>query len=497
MSLLSDRARMLREVRRRSLWHFIGFAVDILDGRGSYQDNWHIRATAQALEDAAARRSRRLIVTQPPRTLKSVSSSVAYPAWLLGNDPTLKIVCVSYSHDLAKKHAADFRRLVESSEYQLLFPGMCLSSRKNTETEQVTTRGGSRLATSVGGTLTGRGADYIIIDDPLKADDAMSKAERDRVNAWFSGTVVSRLNSQRDGVIVIVMQRLHVDDLVGHLTDVEGHGWKMLNIPAIAERDTDYQISEAETYSRREGALIQPELTTREDLDRLRQEMGSSLFSAQYQQNPLPQEGSLIRRAWIAEYEERPLSFDAIVQSWDTATGGGISNDYAVGTTWGVAGRFYYLLDVWRRQVEYPTLLRETLRLARERRANMVLVEDADIGKALARELRRELRGDAMVRAIRPAGDKICRLEAVSALFEAGRVLIPRNAPWRDNFLSELLSFPGSRRDDQVDSVSQFLNHVNKFPEGVLRFDPVTRRRFGSSFRVTLIERPEEPYYLM
>ena len=176
----------------------------------------------------------RLLINQPPRSLKSICVSVAYVAWLLGHDPTRRIIVVSYSNEFAAELHRQFRMVIDAPWYRALFPGM--RPAKDSGTELVTTAGGSRYATSVGGALTGRGADLIIVDDPLKAEEAMSEAARKRVIDWYGGTLVSRLNDKETGPIVVVMQRLHENDLAGHLLD-QG-GWQHLELPAIAVEDS-------------------------------------------------------------------------------------------------------------------------------------------------------------------------------------------------------------------------------------------------------------------
>jgi len=195
-----------------------------------FMDNWHIDAIVYALTLAIQGKMPRLIINLPPRYLKSFIVSVVLPAFILGMDPTAKIICVSYSDELAKTLARDFRRLVESTWYQKLFPNVRLS--KVTEGEIVTTAGGSRLATSVGGSLTGRGGDFIIIDDPIKAEDALSDRARQSNNEWFNTTLLSRLDDKQRSVLILVMQRLHVNDLTGF---VEGSGgFHKISLPAIA-----------------------------------------------------------------------------------------------------------------------------------------------------------------------------------------------------------------------------------------------------------------------
>jgi hypothetical protein len=192
---------------------------------------WHLQAIGWQLERVRRGEIRRLIINMPPRSLKSIMTSVAFPAFLLGHDPTRRIICVSYSGDLARKHANDFRALVETPWYRELFPGARIG-RKDSETEIEFGARGFRLATSVGGTLTWRGGQLIVVDDPLKPDDALSETKRSAANQWFANTLLSRLDDKRTGAIGIVMQRVHMDDLSGFLMS-QSDKWELLSLPAL------------------------------------------------------------------------------------------------------------------------------------------------------------------------------------------------------------------------------------------------------------------------
>lgn len=458
---------LLRELRRRSFKHFAEYQFEGLYGEGSFMSNWHIDTIAWHLQQVRAGEIKRLIINLPPRMLKSHISTVSFPAWLMGLDPATRIIAISYAQDLSRNFSSEFRRLIAQERYQELFPGVARSINRNTEIEQQTEDGGYRFATSISGTLTGRGADYILIDDPMKADAAMSEAERRRVNEWFINTVMSRLNSQREGAIVIVMQRLHVDDLTGHLTEEEGHPWTAVDIPAIATEDREYVTGpRGGRHIYRVGDVIQPERMNLRETEALRTTLGTYTFQAQYQQNPVPPEGNLIRREWLHYYEfdNMPTEQDCIVQSWDTASNAGERNDWSVCTTWKICGDRYYLLDLFRRRMEYPALKAEARRLRNHYSANIVLIERQGLGEALVKDLINDGRPGTRHRWINPAGDKVARLEGVSAMVESGQMLIPSDVAWRAELERELLSFPGSRHDDQVDSISQFLNWVRSRP---------------------------------
>src|SRR5271156_5523103 len=259
-----------RALLRQYFCAFIQRSFRHLKPQTSMQMNWHIEVIAAKLEACRRGEIRRLIVNVPPRHLKSLCASVAFPAWIFGLDPAAQIMCVSYAQDFAEKLARDCRSVMTSSWYKAAFPTR-LASDKQAVQEFVTTRQGSRLATSVGGVLTGRGADIIIIDDPLKADEAASDTQRRRVNEWFQNSLYSRQNDKQLGCIIIIMQRLHEDDLVGRVLEQEN--WEVVSFPAIAEQDEEHLIRTpfgSKRFTRREGDLLHPERESRETLDRTR-----------------------------------------------------------------------------------------------------------------------------------------------------------------------------------------------------------------------------------
>jgi predicted phage terminase large subunit-like protein len=451
--------KILQAAMRQDLGTFTAKVFSTVSPGDNYLHNWHIDAVSHALMQIHHGKNRRLIVTQPPRSLKSICTSVSFVAWSLGHDPSMRFACVSYSHELAASFARQFRTVVTSEWYRALFPTMRLS--KDTETECVTTKNGGRFVVPVGGSFTGRGADVIIIDDPLKADDAQSDKARRVVNDWFSTTVLSRLDDKQKGAIIVVAQRLHEDDLPGRLLR-EG-GWHHLDLPAIAQEDQEIPIGPDAVHRHRKGEALHPEREPLALLEGIKREMGSLTFSAQYLQRPVPPEGNLIKRCSIKWYDSPPARTTGaqVVQSWDVASTTGDARDWSVCTTWLSFKRNYYLLDVWRGRLEFPRLKHQLITLARDHAPNRILIEQAGPGLHLIQEFRANpVPGVPMPIGIKPAGDKLVRMEAQCARFEAGQVYLPREAPWLSELLHEILSFPNSRYDDQIDSISQFLKRA-------------------------------------
>ena len=303
--------------------------------------SWHLEVIAAKLTAVREGKIPRLIINLPPRHLKSLMASVAFPAWCLGHDPSAQILCVSYAQDLADKHARDSRSIMMSPWYQRIFRTRLAPHRQAVQ-EFVTTRQGYRLATSNGGVLTGRGADFIMIDDPLKPEEALSAALRRACNDWYDHTLYSRLNDKRHGRIVIIMQRLHEDDLVGHVLAQEP--WEVVSFPAIAEVDEVHAIDTIwgpRCFRRQRGEALHPEREPLATLAHLRRTIGEYNFAGQYQQSPAPLGGGLVKAEWFKRYhdKERPERFDRIVQSWDTANKATELSDFSVCTTWGVCGK--------------------------------------------------------------------------------------------------------------------------------------------------------------
>ena len=449
---------VLQAVLRTHLRYFIRKVFATVSPGEPYLHNWHVEAIAYQLERVFRGETTRLMINQPPRSLKSICVSVAYVAWLLGRDPTRRVIVVSYSGDFAAELHRQFRQVASSEWYAALFP--CARWAKETGLEFVTTLGGGRYATSVGGTLTGRGADLIVIDDPLNANEAQSEAARKRVIDWFGGSLVSRLNDKRTGAIVAVMQRLHEDDLAGHV--LRQGGWTHVDLPAIAVEEQVFELGAGKWHLRRVGDLLHPERENAEALQALKREIGSMMFSAQYQQQPVPLEGNLIRRGWFRYSTPSDLSAPTwstkIVQSWDVAMQTGDTNDYSVCTTW-LADRDEVTCSTFSVvRLEYPELRRKVIALAHEHACERVLIEDAGPGMNLLQDLRHSpAPGTLRPIGVRPEGGKLERMAAQTAKIEAGHVHLPENAPWLGEFLSELLAFPNGRHDDQVDGVSQFL----------------------------------------
>ena len=441
---------------RQDLSTFLHRSFVELNPGTPYLDNWHLQVLADRLEQCRRGEIKRLLISLPPRSLKSHCVSIAFPAWLLAHDPSAQIICASYSQDLSEKLSRDCRTLLQSHTYCKTFATR-LSDAKQTVSEFVTTQHGFRMATSVGGTLTGRGADFVIIDDPQKPDEALSELSRERTIDWFKNTVSTRLNDKSKGCFIVVMQRLHEEDLIGHL-EAQG-GWSVLRFPAIAEETEVHRyrtVLGEEAFTRLPGETLHPEREPIEVLTQMKATLGEYNFAGQYQQRPSPAGGGMIKLGWFRTYStsDLPETFEQVVQSWDTATSVSELADYSVCTTWGIAQKNVYLIHVHRERLEYPDLKHRVMALFEQFRPSTILIEDKASGTQLLQELRNERVYAA--KKYQPHGDKIMRMHAASSLLEQGFVYLPAKAVWRDGYLNELASFPRGRKDDQVDSSSQF-----------------------------------------
>lgn len=450
-----DDQAALNALLRLDFAFFLRFAFRELGGEGPYQHNWHIDAIAHQLDLIRTHQNRRLIATIPPRHLKSVTISIAWVAWMLGHNPALKFLCISYGQDLADDHAEACLKIMRSHWYKAAFPSLMLTRRSVRDI--MTSAGGGRMSTSVDGVTTGFGADIIIVDDPMKAQDTNSQAAREKIEVWFDQTLMQRLNDQEKGAIILVMQRLHEADLAGSL--IERGTFRELRLPAIAEEDEAVPIGQGRIYRRRAGCALHPARQSLEILNE-RKLSNAQVFAAQYQQKPVPADGNVFEAAWLKVYDPATLdrSHGEVVQSWDTASRDNPFNDWSVCITALVQGQMIYIIDVFRKRMRFHELENTAMELARTHRAATILIEEAASGLQLIDAMRaRPEPGVSMPIARKPEGDKITRAGGASSMVQAGRLFLPVQAHWLGEFTGELLGFPATRHDDQVDALTQLL----------------------------------------
>ncbi|ASI47645.1 MAG: phage terminase large subunit [Anaplasma ovis] len=433
-----------------------------------YVDNWHIRAISDRLEAVLAGKIKRLIINVPPRSMKSICVSIAWPAWILGLNPKARIIAASYSQILSERLSLDTRYILQANWYQELFPEVKIIKDQNTKHRFQTTQLGYRFATSVGGTITGEGGNFLIVDDPMNPLQSESRTYRQKVCNWFNQSLLTRLNDRRNGVVVVVMHRLHTEDLTGHLLAKKGYGnrWHHLSLPLVSTRKTKVYSFALPSILQSSGRKSRRVLHVRQDneplrrsmsaqyIARLKQDVGTYAFSSQYQQDPIDNLGKgIIKRQWFKRYVDQiPHEECVIVQSWDTAGTEARSSNFSVCTIWAHKGRDHFLLEVYRVKLKYVALKRLVLHLESLWKPNAVLIEGKSSGIQLTQEL-----SHLPIISVVPMGAKDIRVFKIIPMIESGHVFLPHEASWLGDFEQEVCSFPYYKHDDQVDSMTQFL----------------------------------------
>lgn len=465
----------------RAGWHVVEPATP-------FAENWHIDAIADHLEAVTNGHIRNLLVNMPPRHMKSLCISVFWPVWSWLRDPASRWLFSSYSSDLSQRDSVKARRLIESPWFQREYGHIFqLTGDQNTKNRYENDKTGYRISTSVGGKATGEGGDYVVVDDPHKASEASSDVKRRGVLEWWDETMSSRLNDQKTGRKVIVMQRLHENDLSGHV--LEKGNYVHLLLPAEYDSRRAKQTAIGFVDPRRnDGDLLWPKHIGPTEIASLKTELGSYGYAGQYQQTPVPRGGGVFKADWWQYWHKLPPLRSVIVVG-DTAQKEGLSNDYSVFAVWaeGVDGNFY-LLDLWRERAAFGKLTRgaHTMYYRWQGDAPLtyqLVVEDKNSGVSLIQTMRRpymltddagqperDADGNAVIHPAITIGpfprhkspreaelarlDKESRANAVVALVENRRVFVPANAPWLAEWLSEHSAFPNGTHDDQVDTTS-------------------------------------------
>ncbi len=447
----------VRQLASESLYAFFRATFGVTEPGATFIDAKHSRVLARALEKVATGETKRLLIAIPPRHGKSLLGSVVFPCWLMGHDPALRIIAASYGDQLAKDFSLKSRLLLQSEIFSSIFPDMELHPNGQALDKLMTSAGGYRRSTSIGGVLTGMGADIAIVDDPIKASDAGSELVRNAAYEWFKTSLMSRFDKPAEARIVIIAQRLHQDDLIGRLKD-DG-GWTVLEMPSESWREEVYDLGDGQEWVFKPGDLLFPERFDHEVLKQVLHDLGEGPYSAQMLQRPMPAGGALFKLKHFQRYETLPPRFqiERIVQSWDPAFTDGETNAYTVCTTWFISGRKLYLVDVFRQRLEFPKLTPKILELRDKFRANQVVLEVSGIGKAIQQSLRHLQRDGRWLYCTEPTLGKVERATVQTPKIERGRVFLPVRADWLETFEAEILSFPHSRYADQVDSMVHFL----------------------------------------
>lgn len=455
-----------------------------------YQIKWFHRRISDALYRASTGELDRVMIFMPPRYGKSEMVSVRFPAWYLGRYADRRFMHASYSIDLAEDFGRKARNLMASPEYRAIFPGVVVASDSSAAARfDIAGHRGGYYAAGVGGPLTGRGADILNIDDPVKnRQEAESETVRDNIWDWYTSTAYTRLEGR--GVVILTMTRWHEDDLAGRLLkeqEAGGDQWHVISLPAIAD----------------DGTPLWPEKYSPTDLAAIKRQSARD-WEAMYQQRPAPLEGGIFRREWWQYYTPATLPrITRVEHCIDSSFKTGVSNDYSVIATWGRgADTRYYLLDLWRGKWEMPELLVNIHKHYRKHQkaypGAVVTIEDRASGQSAIQMLKRplpQLRG-APLPALPVIGfkipngaSKVSRAEAVSGIVEAGHVCLPERPEWQgsdlETFLREHSSFPNAAHDDAVDTTSMGLLRLSRMrgQEGYDSYAPVVTPRGEPSRR--------------
>lgn len=462
MSLSLENLPTLEEIQQeKARRNLIDFTTWTSPG---YQVNWHHENLAELLTKMERGDIKRLMVFMPPRHGKSELVSRRFPAYILGKRPDAHIISASYSATLASAMNRDVQRIIDSPEYAQLFPDTRLGSGvgylRNSDVFEIVDHKGYYLSAGVGGGITGRGADFAIIDDPIKnRAEAESKVFRDKVFDWFTSTLYTRL--EKDARVLITLTRWHEDDLAGRLLTLaqenpQADQWHVISYPALAHNEVH------PSDPRQPGEALWEDKYSRDTLLTIKSTVGTYEWSALYDQNPSPPEGSMVQRGWLNYYKILPSKFEEVIQSWDFAFDKSDSSSYVVGQVWGKVGADKYLIDQVRDRMNFTESLRAVKNLsAKHPQAKAKFMEKKANGAAIINSLRRQISG---IIPVNPDGSKVERLYAVTPQFEAGNVYLPDPsiAPWVNDYVEELVSFPNATNDDQVDCTTQALTNLDR-----------------------------------
>ena len=425
-----------------------------------YKIGWVHQEICQTLDlflkDLIEGKRPRLIITMPPRSGKSEIVSRRFPAYFLGKYPDLSIISVSYSATLAEDFCRDVQRIIDSDEYKAVFPNTKLSDKKDknykrtSDIFEIVGHKGVYCSAGVGGGITGKGCDILIIDDPIKnRQEANSENTRKKIFDWYSSTAYTRLSPI--GGVIMMCTRWHLDDLIGKVLNDKGQKpFHVISYPAIAEHDEPH---------RKQGEALHPERFSLEILNEIKSTLSASDWLSLYQQRPTPEGGAIFETSKLRYYDEssEPKRFDQIVGSWDMTFKENKTSDFVVGQLWGRKGSEFYLLDMVRDRMDFVKTLKVFINFAnKHKNCNCWLVEDKANGTAIISTLKKHISG---IIPITPKESKQERAYAITPYLEAGNIFFPKNQKFTKDLEEEMLQFPAGAHDDTIDSMTQALNY--------------------------------------
>ncbi len=437
-----------RELRRRGARSSLeAFCGQMDDG---YRQTPTTKIICRHLDALANGDIRTLAIFMPPGAGKTYHAGERFPAYMLGRRPSSAIMSVSYAERKAQDSSWKVRELIRDRE-RWPWPDIDVPVESSALGKWRTTKGGEFQVAGIGAGIGGFHPHGLIIDDPIgDPDDALSASFRDRQWRWYTEMAARRLPTW--GWQLLMMTRWHESDLAARILEAYTN-WTVLSLPLYAEPDDQLGRAPGEVLPGYDGSQI-PDLEAGQ--------MSSRAFAAQYQQRPTPETGNLFSRAWFEHRGDPPSVWKPgwLIQVLDAAWKTGVANDYSVIATWGFDGVYYYVVDVWRDKVEFPDLRRIAAEAYEWYRPSAMLVEDAAAGTAIIQEFRRG--SNIPVLAVPALGSKESRAEAITPIFESGRVVLPRSAPWLDAWIEEHVSFPHGKNDDQVDTTTMALARLSQ-----------------------------------
>lgn len=445
---------------RESFGRFVRLAWPIVEPARPFAPNRATDAIVEHLQAVGDGKIRRLLIAVSPGIGKSTLASVLFPAWVWTRRPAWRSIFASYASALAIRDSLRTRRLIESEWYRALFArGWELRTDQNRNDDFENTESGRRVAVGIDGQLTGTRCNHATIDDSLNAIDANSKATRDRTNLWFDTALPSRFDKWEEATRIVIQQRLHEDDLIGHL--LAKGGYESLILPSLFDSRRRCVTSLWSDPRVEDGEVLAPEIHSAAFLAELKRDMGSYAFAGQYQQAPAPDEGGMFQRGWWRRYDELPPALERMTISVDATFGSRTGSRVAilVGAK-AKRGPERFIVDADVRHMGFTETV-AAVRAMREKwpEVSRVLIEKKANGAAVIEELEREMSG---IVAVEPKGGKESRASAIQSQVEAGNVYLPRIGPWTDDFILELATFPNGTNDDQVDALSQLLTDMQE-----------------------------------
>jgi len=455
--MLASLTEIQAERARRDLSVFIKGAWNVVEPHTPYLHNWHIDLISEYLIAVTLGEITRLIINVAPRHMKSRQITTIWPCWEWIDNPQLRYLFSSYGLNLARDHSRERRQIIESEWYQDRWgKNYQLRDDQNVITSFSNTEGGKQVSRGTGGASTGMGGNRIIIDDPHNVKQSESAVQRETSIRDFDQNLSTRLDNPKNDAIILVMQRLHYNDMTAHLLEVGG--FEHLVIPSIASKKliVTYPRSKM-VIERPKDDILWPERMGKKELDQAKRALGNTGFEAQHQQTPIMIGGNRIKLSWFKRYRVVPAVPKRCVQSWDTGLKPKNTASPSVCLTF-IQDQHdqWALVNVYRKQVGYPELKKAVLVLYNLYTPQAVLIED----KASGIQLLQEYKGIIPTIPIEPESDKITRMETQSPLVEAGMVSLPVDAPWLDEFENEIMRFPEPETWDQIDTLSQFLKYI-------------------------------------